>query len=660
MRNVFFFCIVMLTAAPALAADDTWVEPMRTVHERFTGMPGTFAHFGDSITYSMAFWAPLQWEPKKATERTQRARRTVSAYMHEDCWRKWKGAQYGNAGGKTVAWALRNVETWLRKLNPEVVLVMFGTNDLNNVAVEQYEKDLRRLVKQCLDNGSVVILSTIPPRSGMAEKAKAFAAAARRTAKDLKVPLTDFHAAVMQRRPDDWDGSAKRFADFKTYEVPTLIAGDGVHPSNPAKWRGDFTDEGLKHNGFNLRSHLVLTAYAEVIRQVLAANPAARVPGPEPHGQTVRVADPRELHAAAAKAAPGDTILLSPGRYRLARRLEIRTDRLTVRGASGKREEVILDGDGIGELVAFTRCAEVRVADLTIENVRWNGFKINSETGVQQLTIENCVIHNVWQRGVKGVIVPEKNRAVLRPTGCMIRHCLFYNDRPKQFSDDPADKPGRRFDGNYIGAIDVMYPKEWEISDNVFMNIQGRTREGRGAVFLWHEAEDCVVERNVIVDCDKGICLGNAFLPKDRGVRLHARRCVVRNNFITRAPEAGILAAHTAGCRIVNNTVHEPKSRLRRLVRILGATGELLVADNILSGPPPRVETASGVTLKNNLIRDMTAAFADPAKGNLHLKKPHRDIVDRAAKRAAVTLDIDRQQRGPKPDIGADEFGERS
>ncbi len=660
MRNVFLFCIVTLAAAPAPAADDAWVEPMREVHEKCTGRPGTFAHFGDSITYSMAFWAPLRREPKKATEQTERARRTVSKYMHKDCWRKWKGAQYGNDSGKTVAWALRNADAWLRKLNPETVLVMFGTNDLNNVAVEKYEADLRRLVQKCLDNGSVVILSTIPPRSGMAEKAAAFAAAARRTAKDLQVPLTDFHAAVMRRRPDDWDGSAKGFSGHNTYEVPTLIAGDGVHPSNPAKWRGDFTDAGLKHNGFNLRSHLVLTAYAAVIKQVLAANPAARVPGPEPHGETIRAADPRELHAAAAKAAPGDTILLSPGRYRLARRLEIRTDRVTVRGSSGKRGEVILDGGGIGELVAFTRCAEVRVADLTIENVRWNGFKINSETGVQQLTIENCVIHNVWQRGIKGVIVPEKNRAVLRPTGCRIRHCLFYNDRPKTFGDDPADKPGRRFDGNYIGAIDVMYPKEWEISDNVFMNIQGRTRAGRGAVFLWHEAEDCVVERNVIVDCDKGICLGNAFLPKDRGVDLHARRCVVRNNFITRAPEAGILAAHTAGCRIVNNTVHEPQSRLRRLVRVLGATEDLLVADNLLSGPPPRVETENGVSLKNNFIRDMTAAFVDPGTGNLHLKKPHSDIVDRAAKRAAVTVDIDKQRRGPKPDIGADEFGERS
>ena len=41
-----------------------WLEPMKKVHARFTGTPGTFAQFGDSITVSMAFWAPLRGEPK--------------------------------------------------------------------------------------------------------------------------------------------------------------------------------------------------------------------------------------------------------------------------------------------------------------------------------------------------------------------------------------------------------------------------------------------------------------------------------------------------------------------------------------------------------------------------------------------------------------------
>ncbi len=63
-----------------------------------------------------------------------------------------------------------------------------------------------------------------------------------------------------------------------------------------------------------------------------------------------------------------------------------------------------------------------------------------------------------------------------------------------------------------MGGIDVMYAKDWILSDNVFVGIQGRTRGARGAVFLWHETEDCVVERNVIIDCNTGIALGNSHL----------------------------------------------------------------------------------------------------------------------------------------------------
>src|SRR5688500_570133 len=136
-------------------------------------------------------------------------------------------------------------------------------------------------------------------------------------------------------------------------------------------------------------------------------------------------------------------------------------------------------------------CSGVTLADLTLENIRWNGIKIDSENGVQRLRIYNCVLHNIWQRAVKGVKVPAADRERLRPRGMRIEYCLFYNDRPKQFSDDPADTP-QNFNGDYIGGIDVMYPQGWSISDNVFVGIRGRTGQARGAVFLWHDARDCI------------------------------------------------------------------------------------------------------------------------------------------------------------------------
>ena len=375
---------------------------------------------------------------------------------------------------------------------------------------------------------------------------------------------------------------------------------------------------------------------------------------PVPQGQTIEVSNVQELIEALGQIKPGGTILLADGHYMLPHFIEVKTDNVSLRSASGHRRDVVIDGakSRDGELVWITECSGVTIADLTIQNIKWNGFKINSQTGVQNLTIYNCIIHNIWQRGVKGVKVPEKNREAIRPRNCRIQYCLFYNDRPKRFSDDERDT-AETFNGNYIGGIDVMYAKGWTISDNVFIGINGRTREGRGAVFLWHDSQNCVVERNIIIDCDAGICLGNPHRPKD--IRDHCVRCIVRNNFITRATEGGIVTVYTKECRLLNNTIHEPDSRLGRLIRLVFDNDGLLVANNLLSGPNIRNESDSKIKFLNNIAKDLTAALADPSQGDLHLTPRAAEAIDKGKPLHDVSNDIDRESRDSKPDVGADE-----
>lgn len=62
------------------------------------------------------------------------------------------------------------------------------------------------------------------------------------------------------------------------YQVATLVAADGVHPSNPQKWGGDYSEESLKHNGFVLRNYVVLHSYAQLIRKVLKPEAAKQRP----------------------------------------------------------------------------------------------------------------------------------------------------------------------------------------------------------------------------------------------------------------------------------------------------------------------------------------------------------------------------------------------
>lgn len=656
------------TAQPCRVEGPDWREAMRQVHARFDGRPGTFAQFGDSITVSLAFWAPLPQGRKGASEALEAAYQRVEKHLAPECWREWKGTEFGSEGGQTTLWAEANVDEWLRRLDPEVALIMFGTNDLANTGVDEYRHRLDAVVTHCLENGSIVILSTIPPRHGMVEKAAAFADAARQVARERRLPLVDFHAEILGRRPDDWDGAQEPFRTYEGYDVPTLVARDGVHPSAPRRYEGDYSDEALRCHGYNLRNALVLQAYAKVIEALedppVVPSAVADVPTrawypqapplPAPAGEVIRVADTRELDEAVRRVKPGGTILLSDGVYPIDRTVVVATDGVTVRGASGQRDRVVLDGGGtLGELLTLRRCTGVTVADLTVRNVRWNGIKLDSDTGVQRATIRNCVLHNIWQRAVKGVKVPEPNRETLRPRGCVVEYCLFANDRPKRLEDDPADTP-ENFGGNYVGGIDVMYAADWTIRDNVFVGIRGRTGTARGAIFLWHDTHNSLVERNVIVDCDSGICLGNSSKPDD--VPIHCTGVVVRNNFVCRAPENGILADYTRDCSILHNTVQDPSSRLGRLIRMVHENEGLLVANNLLSGPPPRIESRSRVDLRNNFSRDLTAAFVAPVEGNLRLTANATEAIDKAVRLPGLDTDIDGHPRGPAPDLGAHEF----
>jgi len=246
------------------------VNAMREVHSRFTGTRGTLALFGDSITVSLAFWAPLAGMPRELSPELAADLLLVKSYQRPECWRDWRGPEYGNEGRRTVHWADENVDAWLKKLNPEVAVLMFGTNDLADVGQEEFETKLRRVVERCLANGTVVILTTIPPRHGLVERSAEFANSVRRVATATKVPVVDYHREILRRRADDWNGALEQFrgAPGDEYNVPTLIARDGVHPSNPRDYQ-TYSDRSLSHNGFALRNALTLHHYAEVIRTVL-------------------------------------------------------------------------------------------------------------------------------------------------------------------------------------------------------------------------------------------------------------------------------------------------------------------------------------------------------------------------------------------------------
>ncbi len=241
----------LLADLPLLKEDD-WVQPMRAVHQNFTGDPGAVGLLGDSITYGHQFFTPLFANGAVADSKTiadlRRFRQTLPPEIAE-----WKTAIHGNQGGWRITNGLPKLDEALIRDNPEIAFVMFGTNDMNDGPPDatRYETNLRRYVEQLLQNGTVPILSTLPPKKGYGPLVAAYNDVIRRVARALTVPLVDYHGAIMRRRPRDW--------------YRTLIMGDGVHPTFPPEFQKDMTEAGLRESGFTLRNYLTLEATLAVL-----------------------------------------------------------------------------------------------------------------------------------------------------------------------------------------------------------------------------------------------------------------------------------------------------------------------------------------------------------------------------------------------------------
>jgi hypothetical protein len=342
-----------------------------------------------------------------------------------------------------------------------------------------------------------------------------------------------------------------------------------------------------------------------------------KAPPLAPHqGETIRVSTAAELLAAVNEVRPGGAILLADGQYQIPRVIVLRDKtNITIRSASGDSSRVVLRGRGWesdgrgGDILHIGACDGVTIADLTFADARTYGIKVEAEHAPRNVHIYNCRFRDIGVRAIKGSAGQDP---AVRAVKGSVRYCQFENTKIP-----PETWPSQ---GDYIGGIDMMALEDWTFSDNVFRNIKGRNGNARAAIFLWVRSRQVVIERNLIIDCDRGIALGNpgratANIPGERLV--YVSDAMIRNNFIAGGPDCGIELWYAEQVRIYNNSIWRPERHWRRGIRVGAGTSGADIANNLIHG---EIQFEGGTAeLRHNVTGRLEGYFAGPASGDLTL-----------------------------------------
>jgi hypothetical protein len=367
------------------------------------------------------------------------------------------------------------------------------------------------------------------------------------------------------------------------------------------------------------------------------------------YSATVNVSTTAQLVNAlnTANSSGGNTtILLSDGTYTLSQGLWITAPYITVAGQSGNRQNVIIQGDAMSSSASVQSIFSVtgshfEVRDLTMQKCRNHIIQVKGENNADYAVVRNCVLRNSYEQLLK-VSVDLNNTSIAGDNG-LVEGCLF----------EYSAGVGPQY---YIGGVDAHAAKNWVVRGNTFRNIispSGSVAEF--AVHFWSNSANNTVEKNLIINCDRGIGFGLDTRPNTGGI--------IRNNMIYHAANKGqfadvaIALTESPDTQVYNNTVFMENDFPWAIEYRFASTRNVLIVNNLTNKPIMSRDGSSG-TASNNATNADGSWFVNLSSGDLHLASAVNGVADSAQTVSGLTEDFDGEIRpqGNGNDIGADEF----
>jgi hypothetical protein len=340
------------------------------------------------------------------------------------------------------------------------------------------------------------------------------------------------------------------------------------------------------------------------------------------------------------------TILLENGTYTLSDTLYVNSPNITFASVSGIREKVIIQGDAmsanaqVGSLFRVT-AGNFQIRDLTLQKCRWHLIQIAGENNADSPIIKNCIFRDSYEQMLK--VTFNENYPSLTSDNGLVEKCLF----------EYSAGIGPQY---YIGGVDALAAKNWRISNNVFKYIISPSQSvAQFAVHFWTYSSNNIVEKNLIIDCDRGIGFGLSGGPNAGGI--------IRNNMIYHSAnkgqfaDVGISLWESPDTKVYNNTVFLANDFPWAIEYRFSSTSNVFIVNNLTNKPIVSRDEATGI-VTNNVTNAVASWFADVLNGDLHLKSKVNTVVDTGQVVLGLEDDFDGNPRpqGGGIDIGADEF----
>ncbi|TNE87879.1 MAG: hypothetical protein EP330_16405 [Deltaproteobacteria bacterium] len=393
------------------------------------------------------------------------------------------------------------------------------------------------------------------------------------------------------------------------------------------------------------------------------ADADACAPLPSPTGTVVQVSPGDDLEAVLEALQTGETAMLAAGTYTLdaGAYIQLQTDGVTVRGATGDARDVVIDGNWQTQFGLSIQASDVVVSDLTLQRFYYHPVHVTPAAGrdIEGVELYRIRVIDGAEQAIK--INTAENGTRFADRGLVACSHLELTD---------AGRPQVR-NNCYTGGIDMHQGWGWTFRDNTVVGFWCESGLSEHGIHVWRGCRDTHIARNVLRDNARGIGLG---LGSDTtGRRYEDDPCggtlaqdydgTVINNVVVATDtdlqssasgfDVGIALESACGATVLHNTVYSDYAPYSSIEYRFDPT-DGVVANNLVSHNVRDRGVGGDVTEAGNAVGAQSTWFADIAGGDAHLVDGNgaEDAGDSAW---TLPTDIDGDPRGNPPDAGADE-----